>query len=273
MPDASRHYHDELQDWLDQRLDAATCTEVERHLETCAECRRAYEAMAWTKRLTAHRLAVGPAPEDLRERIRQSLRAASPVIEMPAAEPSAETTRPGFWRHYWKPALAAAGLILAAVLTSVYLARPTALPDIAVRDFQQYRARQLALELATDNAPALEAHFAARGVGFRTRVLDLAMMKYQLVGGRVQGGGDTARALFVYRGAAGQELVCQMFAGRLEQLPAGATLRENKGIRFQVYRQGTLTAVFWQEGAVVCVLVSDIEPEEVIQLSFAKAMP
>ena len=37
--------------------------------------------------------------------------------------------------------------------------------------------------------------------------------------------------------------------------------------------EGGLTAVFWQEGAVVCVLVSDIETEEVVQLAFAKAMP
>ena len=40
MPTPPRHYKDELQDWLDGRLDAARCDEVERHLETCAECRR-----------------------------------------------------------------------------------------------------------------------------------------------------------------------------------------------------------------------------------------
>jgi len=30
--------------------------------------------------------------------------------------------------------------------------------------------------------------------------------------------------------------------------------------------------VFWQEGEVVCALVSDLVREEVIQLAFAKAM-
>ena len=52
----------------------------------------------------------------------------------------------------------------------------------------------------------------------------------------------------------------------------GATLRENKGIRFYIYRVNGLTAAFWQEGAVTCVLTSDIASEEVIQLAFAKAV-
>ncbi len=48
------------------------------------------------------------------------------------------------------------------------------------------------------------------------------------------------RALFAYRGPANEKPVCRMFAG---------------------------------EGSVVCVLVSDIAPEQVVQLAFAKAMP
>jgi len=99
------------------------------------------------------------------------------------------------------------------------------------------------------------------------------MMSYQLVGGRVQQPGARPRALFVYRGPANQKLVCQMYAGKVGELPKGATLRENKGIWFHIYQKAGLTAVFWQEGAVVCVLVSDIESEQVIQLAFAKAMP
>jgi hypothetical protein len=35
-----------------------------------------------------------------------------------------------------------------------------------------------------------------------------------------------------------------------------AVERENNGIRFRVYRDGNHTLVFWDEGAVICVLVS-----------------
>src|SRR2546427_8170509 len=78
-------------------------------------------------------------------------------------------------------------------------------------------------------------------------------------------------ALFAYRGPEGRDLVCQMYEGRLEELPRSDDVREHNGITFQVYRAGRLTVVFWQEGAVVCVLASDAEAETVIQLAYAKA--
>ena len=64
-----------------------------------------------------------------------------------------------------------------------------------------------------------------------------------------------------------------MYLGQVSELPKGAKFRENNGIKFYTYQARGVTAVFWQEGAVVCVLVSDIAPEEVVQLAFTKAMP
>ena len=64
-----------------------------------------------------------------------------------------------------------------------------------------------------------------------------------------------------------------MYVGQVTDLPKGAVLRENKGFTFHIYQSQGPTAVFRQEGAVVCVLLSDVGPEEVIQLAFAKAMP
>lgn len=49
-------------------------------------------------------------------------------------------------------------------------------------------------------------------------------------------------------------------------------VREHNGIAFQVYREGDLTLVFWQEGDVVCVLTSAAPAEDVVQLAFAKAI-
>jgi hypothetical protein len=63
-----------------------------------------------------------------------------------------------------------------------------------------------------------------------------------------------------------------MYPGRISELPAGAVLRENKGTMFYVYRARNLTAVFWQEGTVTCVLASDNDPEQLVQLAFAKAV-
>ena len=266
MPTPLRHYQDELQDWLDGRLDAATCDEVERHLDTCAECRREYEAVAWTKR-EAKRLPARETPAELRDNILRALRAESSPANVIAPPPS-------FWKQRLRPMLAVAAVVMfAAVLASLWFLKRPSLPEIAAHDFVAYRAQQLALELSTRDVKQMETYFAEHGVAFNTRVFDLGMMKYELVGGRVQQPGRAPRALFVYRGPDNQKLVCQMFTGQVGTLPKGATLRENKGIKFYTYQTRGVTAVFWQEGAVVCVLVSDIAPEEVVQLAFAKAMP
>ena len=266
MPTPPRHYKDELQDWLDGRLDAATCDEVERHLETCAECRREYEAVAWTKREVA-RLPAAEAPAELRENILRALRAESRPANIVAPPTS-------FWRHRLRPLLVAAAVVMfAALLAFTWFLRRPQLPEVVAGDYRAYQAQQLALELSTGDVKQMESFFAEHGVAFNTRVFDLGMMNYQLVGGRIQLPGRAPRALFVYRGPANQKLVCEMFVGQVGELPKGAVLRENKGIKFHTYQTKGLTAVFWQEGVVVCVLVSDIAPEEVVQLAFAKAMP
>ena len=101
---------------------------------------------------------------------------------------------------------------------------------------------------------------------------DLGMMNYQLAGGRVQPFNRQPTALFVYRGAANEILHCRMYVGTTTELPAGAVERDNNGIKFHIYQSEGVTMVFWQEGAVVCALSSDIPSEQVIQLAFAKAM-
>ena len=74
MSTSPRHYKDELQDWLDGRLDAETCVEVERHVEMCAECRREYEAMWWTKKFASKHYAPTEAPEALRANVLAAIR-------------------------------------------------------------------------------------------------------------------------------------------------------------------------------------------------------
>ena len=265
MPTPPRHYAEELDALLDGRLDDATRAAVEAHLGACEECRRAHGALRWTKQFAAARFAAPDAPAELREKILRSLRAGT-IAEVVPAPP----------RRAWRRPLAlalAASIALAAVLAGVHFFAQPALPVLVAEDFRAYRAQQLPLDLATADVKELERFFTAGGVPFATRVFDLGMMDYRLVGGRVHRLAGQPGALFVYRNSAGEELVCQMFAGRVAQLPAGAERRTNKGREFFIYKKDTTTAVFWQEGAVVCVLASDIAPENVVQLAYAKAMP
>jgi anti-sigma factor RsiW len=144
-------------------------------------------------------------------------------------------------------------------------------PAELAQDFAAYRDGILTLEIVASDAKEVELYLEQH-LDFDARVFDLAMMEYLPVGGRVHEAGGAPSALFVYRGPDGRILVCQMFRGRREELPAAGERRVNDGIEFQVYERDGKTVVAWQEGEVVCVLVSDIQREQVIQLAFAKAV-
>lgn len=264
MPTPPRHLKEELDALLDGQLDDAARTAAEAHLAACAECRRTLDALRWTKQFAATRFAAPEAPADLQAKILRSLRAGT-IAEITPAPPRRAWNR----RHTF--ALAASLAIFAILAGLFYLGKPS-LVGLVVQDFRAYHAQKLPLDFATADVKQMEEFFTTHGTPFTPRVFDLGMMQYQLVGGRTHRLAGQPSALFVYRGPAGEELVCQMFPGKVAQLPAGAERRENKGIEFFIYRSATVTAVFWQEGSIVCALASDIAPEAVTQLAFAKAM-
>jgi hypothetical protein len=146
------------------------------------------------------------------------------------------------------------------------------LPSEVARNYREYRTEKIRLTLATSDVKEMEKFFSDEQIPFETRVFDLGMMNYQLLGGRIHRLGTHKSAFFVYSGKGNAILVCQMYLGAVRELPAGAVLRENNGIRFYIYRKKDLTVAFWQEGAVICVLTSEIDSEQLIQLAFAKAV-
>ena len=264
MPTPTRHLKEELDALLDGQLDEAARAAAEAHLAACDECRRALDALRWTKQFAATRFAAPDAPADLQAKILRSLRAET-IAEIAPAPPR------GAWNQRHTLALAAS-LALFAILSGFIFFWKPALPELVAQDFRAYRTQQLPLDLTTADVKQMDEFFTTHGLPFSPRVFDLGMMQYQLVGGRTHRLAGQPSALFVYRGPAGEELLCQMFPGQVAQLPAGAERRENKGIEFFIYRKGGTTAVFRQEGTIICALVSDIAPEAVTQLAFAKAM-
>src|SRR5216684_2591560 len=175
-------------------------------------------------------------------------------------------------RRWWQWATAGA-LLAAGALALLLVSRPRPdLVDAVTRDFALYSSGTLALDLRSSDGTAVESLYARGGIDFRTRVFDLGMMQYRLVGGRIHRLRSRPSALFAYRGPESRDLVCQMYEGRLAELPRSDDVREHNGITFQVYRVGRLTLVFWQEGTVVCVLASDAESETAVQLAYAKAV-
>ncbi|MBI4420032.1 MAG: zf-HC2 domain-containing protein [Gemmatimonadetes bacterium] len=261
------HLGTTLQDFLDGRLDAARQTEVRAHLEGCPRCRGELETLRWVRDVALKQMPSAEVPSALAARVAAALDAAD--------ERGGERVRSRPLVRRWRRGAGAGALLAAAAVALLVLLRPSAeLADSIARDYAAYSAGSLELGLRSPEGAAVESLLVSGGIAFPTRVFDLGMMQYQLVGGRVHRLRGRPSALFAYRGPEGRHLVCQMYEGRLADLPppeAGDVLQHND-ITFHVYRAGGLTLVFWQEGAVVCVLASDAESETVIQLAYAKAV-
>lgn len=267
---AAIHPDEQLVDFIDGRLDTAAHDAVGAHLETCAECRAIHRELVAGRDMAATLRADAPLPADLLASIARQLDAEPPVAS-PAAPsvPARQVSVSPAWR-------VALGALAAAALVALYLQIGAVepgldLPAQAARDVAAVGSRTLPLTSTTSDAAALERYFAETP-GPRVRVIDLAMMQILLEGGVRHTLGGRPSALYAYRTPSGARLVCQMYEGRLTDLPPPADVRESNGFRFHVYTRDGITLVFWQEGELVCVLASELPAEEVIALAQAKAM-
>ncbi|MPZ20415.1 MAG: hypothetical protein GEV06_21245 [Luteitalea sp.] len=262
MSDEMRHPFEDIQALVDGRLDAEQEAVVRAHLTTCARCRDELERLQWVK-ATLRRIG-GPraVPTDVAEGVQ-------------AALDQADADRTGvsrWWRWQLSPlglASAAAAVVVLATLAVLWLRGPSGVPVAVAADFAAARRGELPLERATRDAATLERYFKDRGIAYR--VIDLAMMQYSLEGGRVQDVAGHAATVAMYRGPQGELVLCEMYQGRLPS-EAPLEVRTHEGIEFSIYRVGEITVVVWPEGKVTCILVSDIDPEALIQLAFDKAM-
>ncbi len=252
------HFSDEIQELLDGRLSGERRAALQEHLAACESCRREREAISEVRAAARRALRSREVPPEVSQAILRAL--------------DQETPSPTRVRSRARLAFAAGLLAAALAVVLILLPRKPNPPAAVETDFEAYRSGRLALALETADTRTMEAFFAANGIRFRTRVFDLGMMKYRLAGGRVHRLAGRPSALFVYLGEKEKALICEMYEGRMEELPPPGERREHNGFTFFIYRHSGMTAVFWQEGPVTCVLVSDIDSEEVIALAFAKAM-
>ena len=263
---STAHPGDRLVDFVDGRLDAASADAVRAHLAGCPDC-RALEA-------------------ELRAAVAASAALRGDVIEMPAdlfASVSraldAETVRaaapvPVTRIHPVVRALVSAAAVAALVVLYLQVGTPrpaSDVPTLVARDLAALGSRSLPFAVQARDAATLEQYFAASS-GPRVRVIDLAMMQITLEGATRHLLAGRPSGLYSYQTPSGARLVCQMYEGRLADLPPPERVRDENGFRFQIYTRGRVTVVFWQEGDLVCVLASELPAAEVVALAVAKAM-
>jgi anti-sigma factor RsiW len=263
MSDVSSHVRGEIDDLVSGRLDAQAARRIELHLAGCEPCRREWNVIRQTREALRQSTTEVELPPDVSARVMAALNREGVV-------------RPRFRAWPW---LAAAAALIAVVLLLLVrspaprpLLRQIDLAEEAARDFEAIRSSELRPQFRSDNPAAVETFFTRAGLSFPTRVFDLGMMGYRLEGGRRYRLAGRPSALFVYRSAKETPLVCQMLEAPVSVLPPGSMIREHNGIRFYRYERRGITAVFWPEGSVLCVLAGDAPPDEVLQLAYAKAV-
>jgi anti-sigma factor RsiW len=143
-------------------------------------------------------------------------------------------------------------------------------PTVAA-DYAAYRSGIMELRRPTVVPEELLRFFREERVPFATPVFLFDGMGYRLAGGSVIRDDGRVRALFAYEGVDGGRMLCEMYDGTTAELTDPTEVRTLDDIDFYVYRLGDLTLVFWQDGPVVCVLIADGDPEQVIIFAHAKA--
>lgn len=252
------HPADDLHRLLDGQLDAARVAEVETHVAGCPMCQRELEAIRSVKAVLRRHVPMVPVPDAVTARVRAAI----------------DGTVPSRRRFPMRVRVAtAAVLALAAVLVLAIVRPGFRSPDVVhtvAADYSAFRSGTMALQRQTADAPELEQFFRERQVPFPTPVFEFGAMQYSLAGGTVRENG-AVRAMFAYEGPDGDRMICEMYEGVTGDLPAGADVREYGGKQFHIYRIEDLTLVFWQDGAVVCVLVMDGDPEQAVFFARVKA--
>src|SRR6266567_7070868 len=184
--------------YLDGELDPMTSQKIEQHLRDCRKCEQAYEAHT----ALAHAISRGApyykATAELRQRVQSSLRDAVGVraSRSAARENHASLTsrwarrRPVLPETSWNWLALAAAIILAALITAVFLPRmraPNADQFLATQLIASH-VRSLMANHLTD-VPSSDQHtvkpWLDAKLDFAAPVVDLSGEGFPLIGGRL----------------------------------------------------------------------------------------
>jgi anti-sigma factor RsiW len=184
--------------YFDGEVDALSGADIERHLETCAACRKRYQEFSDLHVALQQGIPDVHAPEYLRSRVLRALDEATP------AEPRKRELR--FMRYrgrqgFWLGAVGGLACGIAACLVAVQLLKPAASTSI-VNELVSAHIGSLMSSHLTD-VISTDQHTVKPWFAGRTEVspvtVDLESQGYKLIGGRVDYIDHQPAAVVVYQ--------------------------------------------------------------------------
>lgn len=256
---------------VDNELSGLERSSLEGHLKECPRCQTAYQEETALKRDIRRAGTTLSAPAALRQRILSDRR----------LFPERGRKTEGWVWLVWparlasRPAFVAALLVL-VIVPALYLMRPAPQPisltaldthDRILRgDISLIRAESQE-ELRAQLYRSVEGRFAPMGY-------DLSMMNLRPVAGVVQDVKGRKILVTVYDGG-GLTLTCYTFQGSEKDSPAGAEFffDPEKKINFYTFSRKGVNGVLHREGGVICILVSKMPMQDLLDLARSKSRP
>jgi anti-sigma factor RsiW len=234
--------------YADGELDAARTLELEQHVQSCAECKCAWENIRALKKSLKQDALYFAAPADLRQRIKASL-------PSPAKEISARAA----WSWNWlTTAFSGAFAVCLALLLTMTIphGQENRLADEIVSEHVRSMMANHVMDVVSTDQHTVKPWFNGK-VDFSPPVRDLAAQDFPLIGGRLDylNGRNVAALIFQHH-----KHIINLFIWPSKQTSSQpAALPSRQGFHL----------VHWSDGDMIYWAVSDLNEAELMDFAHA----
>jgi anti-sigma factor RsiW len=236
--------------YADGELDPVHALELERHLQDCPACTRAWRELQSLKKAVGREALYFPAPAELRSNLLAELRTQT------GRQPSAPFWNVRSW-NWLGTAMSGATLACLALLLAVSLSRPSGRDQLA-QELVSGHIRSLmanhALDVVSTDQHTVKPWFDGK-LDFAPPVKDLAAQEFPLIGGRLDYLGNRAVAALVFQRH--KHLINLFIWPGTETATPPAAVAPRQGYNL----------VHWTQAGMTCWAVSDLNEQELLEFA------
>ena len=252
---------------VDEELSHLERASIEAHLEDCPRCRWAYEQERALKR-EIHKVGVSISmPAELKRKILTD----HDILLQEPESPRRWNKMAVSFRPFFRPAFGLALLVI--VLLPVIYLMPRSQPiSLAAVEIQEKIMRgELSLQTAKNPNELRDWQIRAVNGKFAPMGYDLLPKHFQPVGGVVQDVNGRKMLVTVFKGT-GMSVTCFTFLGTEEDAPKDASVIFDHGrsMNYYTFSRNGYNAVLHRIDNVICILVSKMPTEELLDLARVK---